>query len=141
MRDASFSREVLVRIPLSDSTTSSKSGGTQVDTISAVSRPSSVPSAASRWERSAQRSCSSRLMPFSLAIRSALSPMVSPVEYSAMAGVVGTSSPGLNPANAFRRSFVVRALDASMSRSLISRETRMGMSDRDSAPPATTMSP
>ena len=51
--------------------------------------------AAARWcEASAISSCHAREMPFSLAIFSALSPMVRPVEYSAMAGGTGTRSLG-----------------------------------------------
>ncbi len=62
--------------------------------ISAVSRPSAVPAAARRCERSANWSCSSRAMSLIFAIFSADSPIVSPVVGSAMAGVIGTRSRG-----------------------------------------------
>ena len=79
--------------------------------ISAVSRPSCVPAAASLCERSANWSCSSRGMSLSFAIFSALCPIVSPVVGSAIAGVIGMRSRGRRRASAPNRAGIVFALD------------------------------
>jgi hypothetical protein len=73
---------------------SSNFGGTQTGSISAVRRPSSSPTAASLCDRSANWSCSSRPMWLIFAIFSALCPIDSPVDGSAIAGAIGTRSRG-----------------------------------------------
>ena len=89
---------------------------------------------------SAQRSCSSRPIPFSLAIRSAAWPIVSPVEYSAMAGATGIRSRGRVRAKVRSRAPSVLARDAATKVRDSRSETRIGIRDRHSAPPATTVS-
>ena len=79
---------------LSSPTTSSNCGGTKTRITSWRKAPSAQARAARVCERCAQASCASREMPFSLAIFSALSPIESPVEYSAMAGGTGNRSRG-----------------------------------------------
>lgn len=108
--------------------------------ISAGRRPSAVPAAASRWERRAQASCSSRRIPFSLAMRSAASPMVSPVEGSAMAGATGSRSRGRTRRNGEILEARLFARAASTKALARRREARMGTWESDSAPPATTTS-
>ena len=99
-----------------------------------------MPAAARWWLISAYRSCASRVIPFSFAIRSADWPMVSPVDGSAMAGATGTRSRGRTEANSRTRSPMERALLAATSTWLKRLECRMGMSDRLSTPPAITTS-
>ena len=123
------------RMPLSEAM-ASNAGGTYSGTISAVSRPSCVPAAANRCDRSAYWSCSSRGMALIFAIFSADSPMDSPVLGSAMAGVIGTRSRGRTFASARTRPPNVFAFDAATSASLMPREWRIGTFDSDSAPPA-----
>ena len=79
-------------------------------------------------------------MPFSFAIFSADWPMVSPVEGSAIAGVTGTRSRGRARRNAARRPPTLLARLASTSTRLKRREWRIGMSESDSTPPASTVS-
>ncbi len=75
-------------------------------------------------------------MPFSLAIFSALWPMVRPVEYSAMAGGTGTRSLGWRPAKARTRSGSERARLAFTRARERGRLVKMGTSLIDSVPPA-----
>jgi hypothetical protein len=79
-------------------------------------------------------------MPFSCAIRSALSPMVSPVVGSFSAGGVGVKSFGRRPARTRARSASVRARLSSTSACASGREAKMGASETDSAPPAIAQS-
>ena len=99
-----------------------------------------MPAWALRCDRSAHRSWSSREIPFSLAMRSAAWPIDSPVEYSAIAGATGTRSRGRSRAKALRRAPSVFAREAATSVFDSRSEARIGMRDRHSAPPATTMS-
>ena len=133
---ASASSDVSERTPLSAVMTWSISGPLNQGAISAVSRPSAVAAAARWWLISASRSCSSRLMPFSLAIFSADCPIVSPVDGSAIAGVTGTRSRGRTRPRAAIRPPKLRALLASTRIWLKRREWRIGMSESDSTPPA-----
>ncbi len=83
-----------------------------------------------------KRSCASRVMPFSFAIRSALSPIDSPVDGSAIAGVRGARSFGRTPVSAATRCITVFAFDAVSSASRSCFDRSIGMSDRTSTPPA-----
>ena len=64
--------------------------------------------------------------------------MVSPVEYSAIAGGTGRRSRGRTPANARSLAPSVLPLDAAVSAFDSPRDTKIGTRDRHSAPPATT---
>ena len=127
-------------MPLSVVSTGSAGRSGNHGAISAVSRPSSVPRAASSWLRSAQRSCASRAMWFCFAIFSADWPIVSPVDGSAMAGETGTRSRGRIRLKVRSRAPSVLALLASTRISARRRDARIGMSDSDSTPPASTTS-
>ncbi len=124
------------RSRLSAVTALSYRGGTKTAHISAGNRPSSVAAAAFLWLRYAIWSCSSRLIPFSLAIFSADWPMLRPVEGSAIAGVSGTRSRRRMPAKAESRAPRLRAFEAATSARAIFLLWRMGTSERLSAPPA-----
>ena len=137
---ASLSSEESVRTPSSRSMTFSYSGGTYTGVISAVSRPSCVPAAASSCERRAHASWSSREIPFSFAMRSADSPIVSPVVGSAIAGLTGMRSLGRTDENGERRCPNVFPLAATTSVFESLSVTVIGMCDNDSDPPATTTS-
>ena len=82
------------RSRLSASTRASYAGGTSTAAHLRREPPVVDRRGRARWLGSAIRSCSSRVMPFSLAIFSADWPMVRPVDGSAMAGVSGTRSRG-----------------------------------------------
>ncbi len=123
-------------MPLSIVTTGPSPRDGNHGAISALRRPSEVPWAASRWLRSAQRSCASRLMRFSFAIFSADCPMDSPVDGSAMAGATGTRSRGRTRAKLRTRAITVFALLASIRTSARRRDARIGISESASAPPA-----
>ena len=84
--------------------------------------PSSQARAARVCDRWAQASCASREMPFSLAIFSALSPIESPVEYSAMAGGTGNRSRGDTSLNALSFSTSVLPREAATTACAIGRE-------------------
>ncbi len=127
------------RIPLSRSIGRPDTGG-EIGAISARRRPSSVPACASRWLLSANSSCASRVMPFSLAIFSADCPIVSPVDGSAMAGLTGMRSLGRKVDNNRIRSPADFALLRPTKSSEKRLECRIGTSDRLSAPPAITTS-
>ena len=132
--------EVSARMPLSTVTGWSIAGPANQAAISPAMRPSCAPAAARRWLMSASSSCASRVMPFSLAIFSALWPIVSPVLGSAMAGVTGTRSRGRILPNAPARSAKVFARLASMRMRLMRLECRIGMSVSVSTPPARMVS-
>src|SRR5262249_51872595 len=75
-------------------TVSSYLGGTCTCMTSASYLPAAQAAAAFLCERRANSSCAAREMPFSLAIFSADSPIVRPVDGSASAGGTGTRSRG-----------------------------------------------
>src|SRR5215207_2413680 len=77
-------------------------------------------------------------MPLIFAIFSADCPMVSPVDGSAMAGVIGTRSFGRMRESALTLPPMDLARDADTRASENPRECRMGTFDNDSAPPAMT---
>ena len=79
-------------------------------------------------------------MVFSFAIFSADSPIVSPVEGSAIAGVTGTRSFGRNRISVLSRAGNDFAFDAKTSVSANPCECRIGRLERDSDPPAITIS-
>ena len=118
-------------MPLSSVIAFSYLGGSTTGTISAVSRPSTVPACAFVCDASASASCASRVMPFSFAIFSADWPIVSPVVGSAMAGVIGTKSLARIFPKACTRCASVLALDAAMSASEKPRECRIGTFESD----------
>ena len=111
-----------MRTTLSSTTTSWKSGGRSTRITSFAKVPSAQALAARVCDRWAKASCASREMPFSLAIFSALSPIDSPVEYSAMAGGTGKRSRAETSLNAFSLSTSVLPLDAATTACATGRE-------------------
>jgi hypothetical protein len=128
------------RMRLSVSTMLSNDGGTTTVITSSLKRPLAVAAAARWWLCSANLSCASRVMPFSLAIFSADSPMVRPVVDSAIAGASGARSFGRIFENAPSLPVSDFCLLAETSASANFFEKRIGTSDSDSAPPAMTVS-
>ncbi len=131
---------VSARTLLSAEATFWKRGGTSTAMTSSANLPLAQASAALRWLSSAKRSCASREMPFSQAIFWALSPMVSPVVGSLSAGGTGAMSLSDRPAKARTLSGTLRAREAFTSAWASLWEAKMGASERDSAPPAMTVS-
>jgi hypothetical protein len=111
-------------------------GGTATAITSSLKRPASMAAAARLWLSKASRSWSSRRMPFSRAIFSALSPMVRPVVGSLMAGGMGATSLSLSLRKAPSLAAMVLPRLASTSALARGRLAKSGASEMLSAPPA-----
>ncbi len=134
--DAYASSRESLRTRLSSAIGRSNDGGGTTCITSSSKTPRSHALAARTWLRCARRSCSSRAIAASFAIRSACSPIVSPVDGSLSAGGTGTKSRGESFPNARIFSPSERAFCASISAPASLRETVIGTSLAESAPPA-----